>query len=179
MLPLKEAIDVKHREAEQMEFNQRMMRGELTRFEYSQYLFQLYNIFSAIERFPLPHPDLARSGKALQDIDDLNPGDSVYHLHMCPSTFDYVLRLHTLTQEELLPHVYLNYFALMFGGQMMKEKTPGEGRIYQFDNMKDVMMSIRSIQKDEWADEANRALQCNIHIFDELQDPTQYRRDHV
>lgn len=171
MLPLKEAIDAKHREAEQMEFNQRMMRGELTRFEYSQYLFQLYGIFSAIERFPLPHADLARSTKVLEDIDELNPG-VVYHMHFMPSTFDYMLYLHTLTQEQLLPHVYLNYFALMFGGQMMKEKVMGLGRMYHFENMRDAMMAVRAIQKDEWADEANKALQYNIHIFDELQNYT-------
>lgn len=170
MLPLKDAIDAKHREAERMQFNQRMMRGELNKFQYSQYLFQLYGIFSVIERFALPHPDLARAGKVLEDIDELN--DNIYYLHFCPSTFDYMMYLQTLTQEELLPHVYLNYLALMFGGQMMKEKVVGSGHIYHFENMKDAMMSIRAIQKDEWADEANRALNYNIHIFDELQNYT-------
>jgi hypothetical protein len=57
----------------------------------------------------------------------------------------------------------------MFGGQLMKEKTPGSGRVYEFDNMKDVVMSIRSIQKDEWADEANKGLDYHIGMYDELQ----------
>lgn len=170
MLALKEAIDAKHREAERMQFNQRMMRGELNKFEYSQYLFQLYGIFSMIERFPLPHPDLNRVKNVLEDIDELN--DNMSYLHFSPSTFDYMMYLSTLTQEQLLPHVYLNYLALMFGGQMMKEKVMGDGRIYHFENMKDAMMSIRAIQKDEWADEANRALQYNIQMFDELQNYT-------
>ena len=167
---LKDAIDAKHFEAERMEFNQRMVRGELNKFEYSQYLFQLYGIFSVIERFPLPHFTLNRVGKVLEDIDELN--DNIYYLHFCPSTFDYMMYLQTLTQEELLPHVYLNYLALMFGGQMMKEKTPGSGRLYHFENVRDTMASIRALQKDEWADEANKGLQYNIHIFDELQNHT-------
>jgi heme oxygenase len=86
------------------------------------------------------------------------------------STNEYQKYLHTLTQEELLPHVYLNYLAIMFGGQMMKAKTPGSGRMYEFDgDMREIAGSIRAIQKDEWADEANKALDYNINILDELQ----------
>lgn len=172
MLSLKEAIEKKHREAEQTLFVQRMSHGELTKLEYTQYLFQLYNIFSTIERYPLPHSSLNRSTKTLLDIYELNPIVSKDYSHpwrMCQSTLDYILYLHTLTQEQLLPHVYLNYLALMFGGQLMKEKTPGSGRVYEFDNMKDVVMSIRSIQKDEWADEANKGLDYHIGIYNELQ----------
>lgn len=168
MLSLKEAIEVKHREAERMEFNQRMIRGELTQDEYVQYLFQLYGIFTAIERFPLPHSDLIRATKVLDDIQELNSGTK-NQMYFMPSTFEYILYLHTLSQEEILPHVYLNYLALMFGGQMMKEKVMGMGRIYHFDNMRDVMMSIRNIQKDEWASEANKGLDYNIRIYNELQ----------
>lgn len=173
MLSLKEAIEVKHREAEQMLFVQRMSRGELTKLEYTQYLFQLYNIFSAIERFPLPHSDLNRSTKTLLDIYELNSVVSKDYAHpwrICQSTLDYIMHLHTLTQEQLLPHVYLNYLALMFGGQLMKQNTPGLGRLYEFDNMKDVVMSIRSIQKDEWAHEANKGLDYHIGMYNELQE---------
>ena len=56
----------------------------------------------------------------------------------------------------------------MFGGQMMKEKTPGSGRMYEFEDMREAAGSIRAIQKDEWADEANKALDYNIDILDEL-----------
>jgi heme oxygenase len=168
MLPLKEAIEVKHREVEQIEFNQRMVQGELTQNEYVQYLFQLYGIFTAIERFPLPHVDLIRGTKILDDIQELNPGGK-NQMYFMSSTFEYILYLHTLTQEEILPHIYLNYLALMFGGQMMKEKVMGMGRIYHFDNMPDVMVSIRNIQKDEWAIEANKALDYYIGTYNELQ----------
>ena len=170
MIPLKDAIETKHRQAEQMEFTQRMIRGELNRFEYSRYVFQLYLIFGAIERFPLPHPDLTRSTKMMEDIRELNPGN-IYYLNAYPATLEYVVYLHTLNQEQLLPHVYLNYMALMFGGQMMKENIHGAGRIYDFDNMRELVGVIRNLQKDEWADEANTGLDYNIRIYDELQNP--------
>jgi hypothetical protein len=53
---------------------------------------------------------------------------------------------------------------------MMKSKVPGSGKMYEFDgDMNEIIGSIRAIQKDEWADEANKALDYNINILDELQ----------
>jgi hypothetical protein len=58
----------------------------------------------------------------------------------------------------------------MFGGQMMKSKVPGSGKMYEFDgDVREIAGTIRAIQKDDWADEANKALLYNINIFDELQ----------
>jgi hypothetical protein len=42
--------------------------------------------------------------------------------------------------------------------------------MYEFDgDMNEIIGSIRAVQKDEWADEANKALDYNINILDELQ----------
>jgi heme oxygenase len=41
--------------------------------------------------------------------------------------------------------------------------------MYEFENMMEAAAAIRAIQKDEWADEANKALDYNINILDELQ----------
>jgi heme oxygenase len=172
MLPLKDAIAEKHSLAEKMPFNQRMFRGELSKDEYILYLSQQLAIFDSIERFELPHPSLKRSVNIFLDIKELMELQDGESLDIKPlvATNEYRKYLNTLTQEELLPHVYLNYLALMFGGQMMKAKTPGSGRMYEFDgDMREIAGSIRAIQKDEWADEANKALDYNISILDELQ----------
>ena len=169
MLPLKDAIAEKHSLAEKMTFNQRMFNGELSDEEYILYLCQQLAIFDAIEVHELPHPSLDRAGNVFQDIKEL-VGEGQIQITPLVSTNEYRKYLNTLTQEQLLPHVYLNYLAIMFGGQMMKAKTPGSGRMYEFDgDMKEIVGSIRAIQKDEWADEANKALDYNINILDELQ----------
>ena len=172
MLPLKDAIAEKHSLAEKMPFNQRMYKGELTNEEYILYLSQQLAIFDSIERFELPHPALNRSKKVFEDIKELMELKEQQSVDIVPlyATNDYRKYLLSLTQEELLPHIYLNYLALMFGGQMMKAKTPGSGKMYEFDgDMREIAGSIRAIQKDEWADEANKALDYNISILDELQ----------
>jgi heme oxygenase len=172
MLPLKEAIAEKHSLAEKMTFNQRMFGGELSKEEYILYLCQQLAIFQAIERFDLPHNGLVRCPKVFEDIRELMELEDGQGIEIKPleSTKEYQKYLHLLTQEELLPHVYLNYLAIMFGGQMMKSKTPGSGKMYEFDgDMREIAGTIRAVQKDEWADEANLALDYNINILDELQ----------
>jgi hypothetical protein len=59
--------------------------------------------------------------------------------------------------------------ALMYGGQMMKSKVPGSGKMYEFDNVNESIAMIRAIQKDEWADEVNKGFKYIINILDELQ----------
>jgi heme oxygenase len=172
MLPLKDAIAEKHSLAEKMPFNQRMFKGELSKEEYILYLCQQLAIFQAIERFPLPHTALIRCPKVFEDIKELMELEDGQGVQIQPleSTKEYQKYLRPLTQEQLLPHVYLNYLAIMFGGQMMKSKVPGSGKMYEFEgDMREIAGSIRAIQKDEWADEANKALDFNISILDELQ----------
>jgi len=169
MLPLKEAIAENHSLAEKMPFNQRMFRGELSNEEYILYLSQQLAIFDAIEIHELPHPSLDRAGKVFEDIKELVGGGQI-QITPLVATNEYRKYLNTLTKEQLLPHVYLNYLAIMFGGQMMKSKVPGSGRMYEFDgDMREIAGTIRAVQKDEWADEANKALLYNINILDELQ----------
>jgi len=169
MLPLKEAIAEKHSLAEKMTFNQRMFNGEISKEEYILYLCQQLAIFDAIEIHELPHPALDRAGKVFEDIKELM-GEGQIQITPLGSTNEYRKYLNTLTKEEQLPHVYLNYLAIMFGGQMMKKNVPGSGKMYEFDgDVREIVGSIRAIQKDEWADEANKALDYNINILDELQ----------
>ncbi len=168
MLPLKEATSEKHKQAEKMPFNARMFRGLLRKSEYLLYLNQQLQIFQAIESIGLPHSGLKRTEYVLQDMEELK--SQGYHADtILGSTKAYVDYLGSLSYEEALPHIYLNYLAIMFGGQMMKKMVPSTGRMYDFDNMQESIQSIRIVQKDEWADEVNKGFDSNILIFDELE----------
>jgi heme oxygenase len=163
---LKEATALLHSKAEKMMFNQRMFRGELSQFEYLNYLIQQSYIFQEIENRKLPHPNLQRLSSINEDINELGG----YTFKISKPTTDYVVYLGDLNQSSLNAHIYLNYLALMFGGQMMKSKVPGSGKMYQFEgDMMELIGSIRSIQKDEWATEVNKGFQYIINILDELQ----------
>ncbi len=168
MLPLKEATGIKHKQAERMPFNIRMFRGELSKNEYLLYLYQLLQIFKTIENTGLPHDSLKRVESIQADIDELKSQGNNSDV-ILSSTKAYSEYLGSLTYEQLLPHIYLNYMAIMFGGQMMKKAVPSTGRMYVFNDMQEAVQSIRTVQKDEWADEVNKGFEFNILLFDELE----------
>ena len=167
MLPLKEATHNKHKEAERMPFNVRMFKGELTKEQYAKYLLSQLEIFSAIEEnFEMPHEGLKRKYAVIEDLKSLG----VQQLELADSaTLEYAEYLRGLNQETVNAHIYLNYLAIMFGGQMMKKQTPGAGNMYEFEDMNESAACIRAIQKDEWADEVNKGFDFMIEIFKELE----------
>ena len=167
MKPLKEATHDKHKEAERMLFNVKMFKGELTKEQYAKYLLSQLEIFSAIEEnFQMPHEGLKRKYAVIEDLKSLD----FHQLEIVDNaTLKYADYLRGLTQEEVNAHIYLNYLAIMFGGQMMKKMTPGEGNMYEFEDMNESAAHIRAIQKDEWADEVNRGFDFMIEIFKELE----------
>ena len=167
MKPLKEATHDKHKEAERMPFNVKMFKGELTKEQYAKYLLSQLEIFSAIEEnFQMPHEGLKRKYAVIEDLKSLD----FHQLEIVDNgTLDYVSYLRGLTQEEVNAHIYLNYLAIMFGGQMMKKNTPGAGNMYEFEDMNESASAIRAIQKDEWVDEVNKGFDFMIEIFKELE----------
>ena len=162
---LKEATAELHSKAEKMKFNQKMFRGELSNDEYLNYLIQQSYIFQEIENRDLPHPNLNRLSSINDDINELGG----YKFKISKPTTDYVVYLGDLNQSSLNAHIYLNYLALVYGGQIMKSKVPGSGKMYEFEGeMMELIGSVRAIQKDEWADEVNKGFQYIINILDEL-----------
>ena len=167
MKPLKEATHDKHKEAERMLFNVAMFKGELTNEQYTKYLISQLEIFSVIEEnFEMPHEGLKRKYAVIEDLKSLG----VRQLEIPDNaTLKYADYLMGLTQKTINAHIYLNYLAIMFGGQMMKANTPGAGNMYEFDNMMECAGTIRAIQSDEWADEVNKGFDFMIGIFKELE----------
>lgn len=166
MEPLKIATRSNHDKAEKMPFNVRLLDGKLTEEEYLLHLIQQSEVFKAIEKVGLPSDKLSRVKQVTEDIEELkakgNKTDKVLD-----ATKKYTDYLSTLDKEGVLPHVYLNYLALMFGGQIMKNLVPSSGKIYDFEDLRGAMMAVREVQKDEWADEANKGYQYTIDVLDE------------
>lgn len=168
MLPLKEATSEKHKLAERKPFNVRMFRGLLSKDEYAIYLNQQLQIFRILDSKGLPHVSLKRTEGVQEDLDELKSEGHSTDL-VLSSTDAYVNYLGSLTNEQALPHIYLNYMAIMFGGQVIRQSVPSKGRMYDFDHMQEAIQSIRNVQKNEWANEVNKGFDFNNSIFDELE----------
>jgi heme oxygenase len=168
MASLKEATSIKHKQAERMPFNSRMAKGLLTKNEYLLHLWQQLQIFRVIESKGLPNASMKRSEKINMDIEELKAQGFAVGPFL-KSTKEYYDYLDSKTAEELLPHVYLNYLGLLFGGQIIKKGVPSTGHMYDFDNKAEIIYSIRNIQRDDWADEVNKGFDYIIQIFEELE----------
>ena len=164
---LKNATNERHKKAEAMPFNQEMLQGKLSKEAYGAYLLQQQSIFEELERQELPHPGLARKMAIQSDIDDL--GDTLDDLMVLDATKSYCNHLNNLSAEDRLAHVYLNYMALLFGGQISKQKIPSKGNMYDFEQPAKLIKSIRALQKDSWAEEANKGFEYHIRILKELE----------
>ncbi len=173
MLPLKEATSEKHRLAERMPFNVKMFHGELSKAEYLNYLIQQLELFKTLESKSLIHPNLSRIQPLLFDIQEL-ANQKIELPPVLNATKQYTAYLNTLNEKSILPHVYLHYMAIMFGGQMIKSKVPSSGKFYKFNEMSDCIQSIRNVQRDEWADEVNRGFDFTIQLFRELELPLEF-----
>lgn len=165
---LREATYDNHEKAEKMPFNVRLLDGLLNEEEYLMHLIQQAEVFKVIEKIGLPSETLSRVKAVQEDIDELrakgNKSDKILD-----SSKKYADYLSTLDKEGVLPHIYLNYLALMYGGQIMKRIVPSTGKLYEFEHKKEAMTAIREVQQDEWADEVNKGYEFTIAILDELE----------
>ena len=71
--------------------------------------------------------------------------------------------------DKLMAHVYVMHMGDLSGGQMIKRKVPGEGRMYQFDtSRKELKEAIRAKTNDGMADEAKWVFESATNTFKEL-----------
>lgn len=172
-MTLREATAEKHKLAEQHPFNQKLFKGVLKEEDYLFYLTQLFHIVSTIEDIVDLPPNLVRLEAVDSDMTEIENRFSenlkTYALEVLEETDDYCSYLSNISEEDIFPHVYLNYMALMFGGQMLKKVVPGSGNIYNFKNMPALIEYIREKQKDEWAEEVNKGFDYIINIYNALE----------
>lgn len=162
---LKEATAELHSKAEKTQFSQLIFSGTIPEQEYAYYLFNMYHIHKALEeKYELPHPSLNRCKAIEKDISVLIR----LRMDLTESTKRYIDHINSLTEEQWRAHIYVNYLAIAYGGQMIKSKVPGLGSYYDIENMKECVGAIRALLTDDMADEANKGFQFNIDVLEDM-----------
>lgn len=181
-MSLKDLTWEHHKNAERQEFVKIMMSGNIHPKFYATFLYNLHPRYDLLEAMGRVHslfnniPQVQRHKLILNDFNHLwkeaTPPITV------PSTTAYIEHMKTCMNdpEKLMAHIYTFHMGDLSGGQMIKDKVPGSGKMYQFadmthsvDEMKNL---IRKRTKDSMADEANKAFEFSTKIFEELNDLT-------
>ena len=162
---LKEATAELHSKAEKTQLSQLIFSGTIPEQEYAYYLFNMYHIHNALEsKYELPHPSLNRCKSIEKDLGGLIK----LKMDLTESTKKYIDYINTLTEEQWKAHIYVNYLAIVYGGQMIKSKVPGLGDYYVIENMQECVGVIRAFLTDDMSNEANKGFQFNIDVLENI-----------
>lgn len=166
---LKEATADLHRRAESTELVKLIFNRSIDNRQYSCLLANQLIYYHAIEKCSESFCDkgLLRTTSLIQDLFELR----CVGLTISPLSYDYADYISTLNNQQLWAHIYVHYLGDMMGGQMLKRCVPGRGKRFDFDNMPELISTIRMNISIADAHEANSAFEWTIRIYDDL-----YRR---
>lgn len=173
-MSLKELTWDIHQRAERTDFARKLLKG-MTPEEYYKYLYNQYQVYSTLETHvyeTIPEiRDVCRAPLIYEDIKELEVKYNVPHATadmIMPVVIEYEKHVSKLDRDGLLAHVYVRHFGDMYGGQMIKKRNPGSGKMYEFNNVEELKTKVRSMLHDGMADEANKCFEFAIKMFTQL-----------
>jgi len=172
---LKELTWEHHKNAERQEFAKLLMCGKIHPDLYATYLWNQHKKYDILEAMAgaqgifAETGDIRRKLKIEADIAELWKHNK--EPLMVQSTIDYLHRMRTIMQDrdKLIAHIYVLIMGDLSGGQMIKKRIPGEGRMYDFEgDTKEIKEKIRAITTDDMAEEANWVFDSATQLFQQL-----------
>jgi len=178
MSKLKELTWENHQKAERTEHARKLLKG-MTPEEYHRYLYNQYVQYAALESIAKTEgvldgiEGIARAANILADMTELEEEHDIQRNVdlLCPTVGNYVAHVMGLEEsDDILAHLYVRHFGDMYGGQMIRKRNPGSGKMYDFDNVDELKATVRAKLNDEMANEANRCFEFAMKLFEELGD---------
>lgn len=178
MSKIKELTWEHHKNAERQEFAKLLISGNISPDLYATYLWNQHKKYDLLEALLIANgiiaelgADIRRKIKMEQDIAELWKHE--FRPDIVPSTEEYIGHMKNIMsdRDKLIAHMYVFYMGDLSGGQMIKRKVPGEGRMYDFSEIGDVSEvkeKIRTMVTDDMADEAKYVFDSSTKLFQEL-----------
>jgi len=177
---LKELTYDHHRNAERQKFVKTLMGGKIDPKVYAEFLYNQYVAYNILEVCAMAEgvlndlPDIRRAPKILEDFQELW-GKDAEPPKPKPSIQKYVDHIMSIKEdpEKLMAHIYTRHMGDLSGGQMIKKRIPGEGRLYMFTDPDNLKTAIRSKLNDNMADEAKICFEYATELFKEMHNETE------
>jgi heme oxygenase len=168
-MALRDLIKANHDKAESHRFVRILLSGDITKEVYVELLFNQLLCYSKLEslakHFGLLEgfEEICRAEHIETDLIELGGTSKVY-----PSTMAYLEYLNSVGPKILLAHIYIRHFGDLYGGQIIKKAVPGSGKMYEFEDRNGLIAKVRERLSDELGEEANRAIEFNLQLFEEI-----------
>lgn len=172
-MTLKELTRDIHELAEQRPFAQLLVNGGIQPEHYTNYLFNKYYIYLALEQY-INIPEIKEIKRADMIREDLEWYEITYNFPPCAlthSTNEYIDYIHKIgnNQDKIIAHMYVRHFGDMFGGAMIAKNLPGPNKYYTFENKGELIKKVRSLLHNDMADEARTCFMYAIRLYRELE----------
>lgn len=171
MATLKELTHEIHEQAEAHPFTKLILSKNITAEVYGDFLYNQHAVYHTLETVAgirgllTDLPGIRRTDLIRQDLDDL--GVTTVKLYTSTHKYTHYVACN-LTDSQLLAHLYVRHMGDMYGGQMIKRCVPGRGRMYDFEDRKELIELLRSKLDVSMASEANHCFSYAIQLFTEL-----------
>ena len=151
MHDIKELTKEHHKAAEEQEFVKTLMSGKINNELYATYLFNLLLCYSLLEKYSLQNglfrqlPQIERANNLDFDIRALwNKPEKPF---ITNSTLRYIYHLDDIKDqpEKLFAHIYVRHMGDLYGGQMIKRKTPGPNTYLVFLKPEETKRVVREL----------------------------------
>ena len=161
---LRELTHDSHKRAEKTKFIRKMIKSELTPYEYYVYLSNQFDIYSTLEAYASDTgllsdmDEIRRTPKISKDLCELEQKYGFHAVDNLNSTLDYMKYLYSIQNDpnKLLAHIYVRHMGDLSGGQIIKRFVPGSGNYYIFDrDVSELKEQLRQKLDDSMAKEAN------------------------
>ena len=179
-MSLKELTYEHQRNAERQKFVKTLMGGNIPPKVYAEFLYNQYVAYNILEVCAMAEgvlndlPDVRRAPKILEDFQELW-GKDAEPPKPKPSIQKYVDHIMSIKEdpEKLMAHIYTRHMGDLSGGQMIKKRIPGEGRLYMFEDPDNLKTAIRSKLNDNMAEEAKVCFTFATELFKEMHNETE------
>lgn len=174
---LKQLTWAHHQAAERRAFAKQLISGGIDPYVYYKFLNCQYLVYKSLEDKVIIPPTLNaiyRSDRILADIIELGDKFGFDDIDHYPKSVGRCLtHLENLADADnndaLLAHMYVRHFGELHGGQIIKNKTPGSGTMYEFEgDTKSLIEQFRELLHDGMEEEAKRCFDFASELFDEL-----------